>query len=399
LRALQVNTTVNTGSTGRIAEGIGNAIISNGGESYIAFGRGPSVSRSKLIRIGDSVSMYLHGLRSLFLDQHGAGSSFPTQSFVRKIREIEPSIIGLHNIHGYFLNSGVLFSYLRSAEIPVVWTLHDCWAFTGHCAQFDFVGCRKWETHCERCPLTGRYPKSFGYDNSSENFYRKRDQFTGIKNLTIVTPSEWLKRMVQKSFLAEYDIRVINNGVDVDVFKVTTHHRRGDEKKIVLGVASTWDRIKGLTDFIELRKLLPDDVLIVLLGLNPAQSRRLPEGITGVSRTENVFELVEWYNRADVFVNPTYVDTFPTTNLEALACGTPVITYDAGGSAESVDKETGLIVGKSNVAELKSAIEAILSRGKSTFSSACRSKAERKYSKDDRFSDYYRLYRAKVNAT
>lgn len=398
MKILQINTIINSGSTGRIAEDIGKVFLANGHDSFIAHGRRTRSSASHRVQIGDKSDIFLHAMKSLFLDRHGFGSKHATRSLVAKIDSINPDIIGLHNLHGYYLNVEILFSYLKEKQVPVIWTLHDCWPFTGHCAHFDFVGCKKWQTHCERCPLTKRYPKSLGYDNSWKNFEDKRRIFTGLRNLTIVTPSQWLKRQVAQSFLNEYRKEVIPNGVDLGVFKILPSERNGKEgEKIILGVASVWDRIKGLTDFIKLRQILSGDYKIVLIGLSKAQIKSLPAGVTGLERTENVEELVRWYNRADVFVNPTYVDNFPTTNLEALACGTPVITYNTGGSPEALDEHTGCVIPKGDVGGIASAIDSIVANCMIYNKASCRKRAELFFNKTERFKEYFDLYQTVLN--
>lgn len=402
MKVLQINTTVNTTSTGRIAEEIGQTLMDQGYESVIAYRKaGPAGSLSDLIKIGNTFDMYLHGVKSRLLDRHGFGSKNPTKSLIKEIERVNPDVIGLHNIHGYYLNIEILFNHLKSVQKPVVWTFHDCWPFTGHCAYFDFVNCEKWKTECSSCPLTHAYPTSWHIDNSTKNFYDKKKIFTGLKNLTIVTPSKWLKNLVKQSFLKDYPVEVINNGIDLKRFKpvktesiIEKYSLNG--YKIVLGVASVWDRRKGLDHFIELAKLMDDDIRIVLVGLDKKQIQSLPQNIIGVERTESVEELAALYSCADVFVNPTLVDNFPTTNLEALACGTPVITYDTGGSPEAVDDETGIVVDKGNVGGLQESIMAILDNSKVNYGRICRERAENYYDKKDRYDDYLHLYRGMI---
>ena len=270
----------------------------------------------------------------------------------------------------------------------MLWTFHDCWPFTGHCSYFDSVGCEKWKTHCHTCPITKNYPKALT-DRSFQNFEDKKEAFTGVNNLKIITPSHWLGNLVHQSFLMEYPVEVIHNGIDLDVFK-TIENVFDPKEKIVLGVASTWDKRKGLADFIQLREKLPSDIKIVLIGLSPKQIKTLPEGITGIQRTENIEALVEWYNKATVFVNPTYVDNFPTTNIEALSCGTPIITYETGGSPEAANKETGQVVPKANINALAKAITDI-KKDKSTINT-CRERAVSKFNAKDRYQNYLDLY-------
>ncbi len=398
MKVLQINATVNTTSTGRITEEIGQTLLDHGHGSYIAYSKsGPGGSGSHLIRIGNDIDFYRHGLKTRALDRHGFGSKKSTQDLVGQIKNIKPDVIGLHNLHGYYLNIEVLFKYLKNVQIPVIWTLHDCWPFTGHCSFFDYVSCEKWKTGCYECPLSNRYPASWFIDNSEKNYHQKSELFNGLKNLTIVTPSHWLAELTSQSFLSKYPVEVIPNGIDVDRFEpvepslVKAKYQLTD-KKIILGVASVWDRRKGLDDFLQLSKQLDDHFRIVLIGLSEKTIRELPSNIIGIPRTENIDELISLYSCADVFVNPTLVDNFPTTNLEALACGTPVITYKTGGSPEAIDANTGLIVPKGDVGALHFGIREILKNGKSNYSKACRNRAIAYFNKEERFRDYLNLY-------
>ncbi len=398
MKILQINTSVNTGSTGRIAEEIGQKLVGSGHESYIAFSKkGPAESRSNLIQIGSPTDVFIHGLKTRLMDAHGFGSEQATKSLIGEIEKVDPDIIGLHNLHGYYLNIEVLFSYLKKVQKPVVWTFHDCWPFTGHCSFFDYVSCDKWKTECHDCPLSDKYPASWFWDNSRENFHRKKELFNGLKNMVIITPSHWLKKLVGQSFLSDYPAEVIHNGIDLDRFKPTDPTDVLEKyqllgKKVLLGVASVWDRRKGLDYFFELNKRLDDSYRMVLIGLSEEKIKTLPENIIGIERTENIDELVSFYNAADVFLNPTLVDNFPTTNLEALACGTPVITFDTGGSPEAVDEQTGIVVDKGNTAQLFEAVEKVLSRDSESYRHNCRNRAVTLYDKDARFSDYIDVY-------
>lgn len=390
MNVLQINSVVNTGSTGRIAEDIGLVLKAAGHESTIAYGRSSPPSKLKTYRIGDQSDIYLHGLKTLLTDRHGFGSKRSTLAFIEKIDALKPDAIGIHNLHGYYLNIRILFEYLLKKGIPVIWTFHDCWPFTGHCTYFDSVGCEKWKRFCNNCPKKSSYPTSLIADNSEKNFFDKKRLFSAMDKLTIVTPSIWLADLVKKSFFKDKDIRVINNGIDLDVFKPTKSS--SNETKIILGVASIWDKRKGFDDFMKLRSLLNEEYSIVLIGLSDHQIKRLPSGIKGISRKENLKELTEWYSRALCFVNPTSQDNFPTTNIEALACGTPVITYDVGGSPEAIDEQTGRIVGKHDVEGLLKAIKHIEKRNRSEMVLRCRQRAEMYFNKNLRYGDYLELY-------
>ena len=402
---LQINTTANTGSTGRIAEEIGQQAIAAGYNSYIAYGRTARESQSKLIKIGSEWNIRWHGIVSLLLDAHGFASKCATREFVKQIEAIKPDVILFHNLHGYYLNIEVLLAYLKDKDIPVFWTLHDCWPFTGHCSYFDAYGCEKWKTHCEHCPNQKGYPKSLFLDRSKSNFDRKKALLKALPNVTFIPVCKWMGRIVEESFMRGCPQQVIYNGTNIDVFKpqgeeIISEIRRKygiTGKKVVLGVASTWDRRKGLLDFEWLSGQLPEDYQIVLVGLSEEQIKGLPKEIIGIRRTESVQELAVLYSLADVFVNPTYVDNFPTTNIEALACGTPVITYNTGGSPEAIDEHTGVMIAKGDKEELKKAIVEVVNSTDKYGSEACRKRAVEKFNKEDRFGDYIRLFNEKLN--
>jgi glycosyltransferase involved in cell wall biosynthesis len=388
MKIVQINSVLSVGSTGRIVEGIGKSIQKAGYTSYIAYGRRALESTSNVLRIGSQADVYSHGFKSLACGLHGLGSTFATKSFVSQLDVIKPDIVHLHNIHGYYLNYEIFFDYLKDRHVPVVWTLHDCWAFTGHCAYFDEVGCQKWMTECNRCPQLACYPKSF-FDNSTWNFRRKKKAFCQLSELHIVTPSNWLGGLVSQSFLKMLPLKVVNYGVDQQVFR---RNKIVIKEPIVLGVASPWSKRKGLSDFFKLRDLLPSSYRIVLVGLDRKQLSGLPEGIEGYPPTDSIFELVEWYNRASVFINATYSDNFPVVNLEALSCGTPVVTYDTGGSAEAISIGTGLAVECGNVKGLAEAAISFLEADHESLSIQCRERAINCFNDNDRFGEYVRLY-------
>lgn len=387
---LQINVTANSGSTGKITENIGRIVLDNGWRSVNAYGRWANPSNGELIRIGSDFSVKEHGIESRLFDNHGLASRHATKTLILKIKEIKPDIIHLHNIHGYYLNYQILFKYLNTTNIPVVWTLHDCWSFTGHCTHFITAGCEKWKTGCFECPLKGDYPKSF-IDRSRRNYRLKKHLFSGNNNLHVIAVSDWLAGLVKESFFKNKDIRIIKNGIDLDLFKPTGSGNR--ESIRILGVSSVWTKDKGLYDFYQLRKLLYESKYeIVLIGLNKKQISELPEGIIGIERTESVEELVTLYSSATVFVNLTYADTFPTVNLEALACGTPVVTYRTGGSPEAIDEKTGIVVEKSDIDGVKNAILSICEKGKDYYAEACRKRAEEQFDKNKCFEKYIDLY-------
>lgn len=396
-KLFQVNSVVNTGSTGRIAEEIGHVATKLGWKSYIAYGREARESNSELIRIGNDWDIKWHGIKTRLFDEHGFGSEKATKRLINSLKQIEPDVIILHNLHGYYINIDVLFSYLANQDVPVFWILYDVWAFTGHCTYFDTVGCSKWKTECHNCPQRLEYPSSLFRDHSKSNYGIKRELFTSVKNLILITHSNWLGDLVKLSFLSRTRLFTINNGVNLEVFKPTNYQHilpnyDLDNKFILVGVASGWVKRKGFDDFIDLRNKLDEKYVIILVGVSHRQIKLLPKHIIGIERTESMEELAALYSRADIFVNPTYEDNFPTTNLEALACGTPVITYNTGGSPEAIDKQTGLVVEKGNIDGLVKAIREIEAKGKAQYTAKCRERAVTCFNKDDRYLDYIKLY-------
>lgn len=398
-KLLQISIEVNSGSVGRIAEQIGQKTIDLGWESFITYARNNQPSKSKLIKIGSLFEVFAHGICTRITDKHAFYSSRATRKLVKQIKIINPDIIHLHHLHGYFINIRILFDFLKTINIPVVWTFHDCWSFTGHCTHFEHVGCNKWLLGCEKCPQKREYPASLLADRSKKNYKEKKELFNSVSKMVIVPVSYWLGSLVKDSFLNKYPIHVIQNGIDTEVFKPSPNINHIKEKYnlnnkfIILGVAGIWTSLKGLEDFMTLNNYLNDNEKIILVGLTKKQIKSLPSNILGIERTENVQKLADLYTIADVFINPTYEDTFPTTNLEALACGTPIITYRTGGSVESVNNDTGYVVEKGDVKGIYHAIEKIKQKSKVSYLPNCRTRAENKYNKNDRFAEYIELYK------
>lgn len=352
MKILQINSVCGVGSTGRIAIDLYKVLEEQGHECVIAYGRGTAPEGIKSIKIGTDLDNYMHVAKTRIFDKHGFGSTKATKEFIKKIEEYNPDVIHLHNIHGYYINIEILFQYLSKANKPVVWTLHDCWSFTGHCAHFDYVGCTKWKDGCGNCEQKKEYPSSVLLDNSKLNYEKKKELFTSVKDIRIVTPSKWLAALVEESFLSKYPVKVINNGIDLEIFKPTESNFREvrglKDETIVLGVASVWEERKGLKYLVELAEKLDLSYKVVVVGVNEKQKSQLPKSIIAITRTNNAKELAEIYTVADIFVNPTLEDNFPTTNLEALACGTPVITFNTGGSIECIEEGCGEITEQSN---------------------------------------------------
>ena len=402
-KLLQINPVIriNT-STGRIMQEIGELARANGWETYIAYSQGRdgvSPNAAHLIPVGNRWSVAWHGIMTRLFDRHGLASERATRQLIAEIKRIQPDIIHIHNIHGYFLNYRILFEYLSNANIPVIWTVHDCWLYTGHCYYYSYVGCDKWKSQCEQCPQRRDFPTSWWVDRSQQNFGDKKKAFTSIPKelLTIVPVSEWIHGEMKQSFLKDYPYQVIHNGINLENFQVypadEVKKRYGLEgKRILLGVASIWMEEKGWNDFMQLAGMLNPDEIIVLVGVKEEQKKGLPATIVPISRTDNLKQLAELYAAAEALVNPTWQDNYPTVNLEAIACGTPVVTYRTGGSIEVITSDTGFIVEQGDIPGLLAAVRIIEERGKDYYQTKCRAYAEAHFRKEDRYADYLKLY-------
>lgn len=402
-KLLQINPVIRTNtSTGRIMQEIGELAIANGWESYVAYsgGRdGVKPCRSKLMPVGGKLDVAFHGLWTRLTDRHGLASWFATKRFISEIKELKPDVIHIHNIHGYFLNYRMLFEYLKEADIPVIWTVHDCWLYTGHCYYYSSIGCDKWMSGCGNCPQRTAFPASWFIDRSKQNLKDKSEAFNSIKDkLTIVPVSEWIRGEMSRSILQNCHYQVIHNGIDLNIFDVQPDDKAVREKyglgdkHIILGLASIWSKEKGWDDFMEMSKMLNEDEVIVMVGVTEEQQKRLPENVVGIRRTENVRQLAELYSAAVAFVNPTWQDNYPTVNLESIACGTPVVTYRTGGSIEAVTEKTGYVVEQGDVKGLLEAVREIERKGNLEYKADCRAHALANFRKEDRYADYLKLY-------
>lgn len=352
MRVLLINSVCGIGSTGKIAGAQAEKYTAQGHQAMIAYGRDDTVPEQYLPyahRIGSDLGVKVSALRTRLLDDHGFANEAATRKFLKWAEEYDPDLLWLHNLHGYYIHVGLLFDWIKSRpRMQVKWTLHDCWAFTGHCTHFTWAKCDKWKTGCHNCPEKAVYPASSGLDSSRRNYQRKKAAFTGVKNLSLIVPSHWLENLVKQSFLGDYPVEVWYNTVNTDIFKPTPgdfRQRHGLENKtILLGVASVWTDRKGLADFLELRKLLDESCAIVLVGLSQSQIQALPRGILGLPRTHDARELAEIYTAADVFVNPSREETFGMTTLEALSCGTAAIVYRDTACEEVAKQFGGMVV-------------------------------------------------------
>lgn len=395
MKVIQINSVYGYGSTGKIVKAIHQNNLENGIDSYVIYGRTSAYGHQKrqaiidnrVFYFNDLVGQDLHVLKALIFDKHGLYSVNNTKKILRKIDEIQPDIIHLHNIHGFYINYEMLFKYIRQHHIKVVWTLHDCWSFTGYCSHYEFNGCNEWKSGCKTCKFKNVYPYRI-LSNSANNYVRKMKSFD-YENIVFVTPSNWLKKQLSESFLKSHTCFVIHNNVDVTHFKYNLNNNLRSlygigDRKVLLGVASPFSKQKGFDEFIKLSKLVNDSYRIVLIGVNKKQQKNLPSNVIGILRTDSQDELAQWYSLADYFLNLTLEDTYPTVNLEAMACGTPVITYRTGGSTEIVEGY-GTVVDQYDLKGLMVAIEKDTEDRKQLIFD------------NDMCGDYLKLYRQIVN--
>ena len=392
---LQINSVANWGSIGKDAEGIGKAAIERGWDSYIAYGRWCNPSASHLIRIGTDRDNCIHALCTRLFDNEGINSKKATKALVKKIKELNPDLIILHNLHGYYLNYPILFDYLKESKSKVIYSIHDCWAFTGHCNHFELIGCDKWKTLCEHCPQLSQYPNSWFLDRSRRNFLLKKEKSCSLEDMLIVGVSDWVKHLAENSFLGKYRTFKIFNGINTETFV----YREGSKdkwpgKKIIMGVASRFGRFKGTKDYLALSKIISSDYLIVMVGhIDDDKIRNsLPDNIVNIERTQNQIMLAELYSRADVTISLSYQETLGLTTIEGMACGTPGIVYNATASPELITPETGLVVEPGNIDQVWNAIQKIVSEGKAKYSEACRKRAITEFDELKQFSKYIDLY-------
>lgn len=391
MKVLQINSIYPVRSTGRIVRMLGEIQKNNGIEAFVACGECTQKAENVFVA-GSALYNKISILKTRLFGKHGFYNKSATRKLLKEMDKIKPDIIHLHNIHGHYINVELLFRYIEKNNIPVVWTLHDCWAFTGHCAHFDYKGCNRWLSGCGNCPMQKSYPVSWFFDRSKESFRDKKALFTSVSQMHIVTPSDWLKGLCEKSFLGKYPVTSIHNGIDTDVFKYTPSDIRKDlrieDKFVILGVMSSFSDYKGGEYLIKLSEKLADDEVIVVAGVDH-RPEGLSDKIITLPRVNNDSRLAQIYSMADVFVNPTLQDTFPTVNVEAVSCGTPVVTFNTGGAAEMLSEECGIAVKRGDTGALYEALQKVKREGIS--SELCRAQAL-KFRNEDCFSGYLEVY-------
>lgn len=398
---LIINVALNWGSTGKIVEGIGKLARSDGWEVFVAHGaRYQNPSSLQSIQVTSKADEWVHYLESSLFDAQGLGSRCATKLFLKKLDEIKPDLVHIHNIHGCFINFPLLFNYLKAHNIPVVWTLHDCWAMTGHCTHFMLTNCVKWQTECNHCPQKRTFPKTYLLDHSERNYSLKKSLFTSMPVMHITTVSNWLKGIAEASYLKKYPVTVVPNGIKTDLFVPESsdikEHYGLQGKKLLLAVAIGLDERKGLNDYINLAEKLPEQYQLMLVGLTEEEQKALPKRIIGVKRTNGAKELAAYYSAADVLLSLSYEETFGLTIVEAMACGTPAIVYDNTAQPELITPETGEVVPTGDVVAVLSAIEEVCSKPKETYTNACRKFAVQ-YDEALSYQKFLDIYKSVIN--
>lgn len=393
MKVLFINTVCGRGSTGRIIRDIDCLLRENGDESLTLYGRYEAPADMNAMRVETDLGNKIHVLHTRLFDRQGFASKKATKKMISAIEDYKPDVIHLHNLHGYYLNLPMLFKYLVKKDIPVVWTFHDCWPYTGHCMYSDFIGCEKWKTECYSCPKKDTYPKSWLIDSSRKNYKDKKKLFTSLKNLKIVTVSDWLKGEAEKSFMGKYPVKRIYNGIDRTVFKPTPSNIRekygiGD-KFLMLGVADKWSERTGDDYFYRLAEELKSDEAIIMIGFKKEELQGVPKNIIALERTDSVEELAQLYTTADVVLNPSYEQTFGLVTAEAMCCGTPVIVLDATASPELVDDSCGLVAPKGDYEAFKQAIRKL--RENPLKAEDCVKRTDL-FDKNSNYKDYIELY-------
>lgn len=397
-KLLQINTVGNWGSTGRIAEDIGKTAQKKGWQTYIACARNIRESSSKIIRIGSSIEIFFNVIWNRIFDCDSPISKISTKKLISQIKELSPDIIHLHNTHGYYIHNHTLLNFLAEYNRPIVWTIHDCWIMTGHCAYFSYEGCNKWQTLCKNCPQKHKYPASFLLDNSTKNHIQKIKDINNIKNLTLVSISNWIKGLIEESNLKNIQIKTIRNGIDINTFKPTNLPVREKyaipAKKIILFVASVWSMEKGFFHIPPIAEKLKGDFVCVVVGVNKKQKEYLSKhNIIGISRTENVSELAGLYSEAFLLINPTLQEGLSMVNMESIACGTPTITYDSGGTKETIINEyVGSVIPQNDMDALLESVEKFSHVDPKFTQNICREVAKKYFDKENIWEEYISLY-------
>lgn len=379
-KVLYINSVCGFGSTGRI---VADLTKTQDYESLVCFGRKKDFANVNSYLFANFFDNVFGAVRTILFDNNLNICKTATKRLIRRIKEYNPDIIHLHNIHGYYVNVEMLLNFLKEFGKPVVWTFHDCWPFTGYCFHFDGIGCDKYKIRCNSCPMTFSYPFSLFKQNVQSDFDKKISLINNLENVVLVSPSKWLKNMAMMSKIKDKKMLVINNGINLDDFKPSVDK---NDKFTVLAVSNIWTVEKGMKDIEKIRELVDENIVIKVVGTDANKI----SGVENIEHTENKKELIDLYSKSHLLINPTYQDNFPTVNIEALSCGTPVITYRTGGSPEIVDEKTGVVIDKGNYKSMAAVINEL--RRNYYFNSLDCVNRAKLFSKEKMMEEYKKLY-------
>ena len=408
MKILQINAVYGKGSTGAIVRDISDALIKSGHESHIMWATGCKTDNTtaKLIRIGSTLDHKLHALLRRIDGGQGMHSRLATKRVCKKILEIAPDVVHLHNLHSNYIHLPMLLNFLAKHNIPTLITMHDCWFVGAHCMHYIYHNCEGWLTDCRNCPaVTPRLRKSV-----AKRFAERKNIYSKFDNLAVNGVSEWTTEAAKRSILGTAKhIKRIYNWVDTKLFcpkdnanAVKARYGISENKKLILGVSQSWSQGKGLNSFIHLSSRLSDVAEIILIGADNGVP--VKDNLRCIGFTANVDELVELYSAADVLVNASEAETFGLVTVEAMACGTPVVAYNNSGSKELVSDAVGALAEDGNIQALYEGVIKILSNGKERYSSSCRRHVCENFEKNaqvQKYIDFYKeiLLTAEVSAS
>lgn len=399
MKILEINAYYHNGSTGHIVEQLCDYGYQNGYEMYAIYWLNKNENvPSYVYYLGEDSTP---GIFTKYSEWVFKGDNLRlhherTEKIVSCIKNIDPDIIHLHNLHGDFefgsLDYIYFFSELAKLNKKIVWTLHDCWAVTGRCYHFSYNDCDRWKTECGHCPQRLYDREGVFQDRTSENLQIKKELYDAINDLTIVTVSHWLQGVVKESILKNKKVATIYNGIDTNTFKPVKRMRKG-ERFTILTIG--WDRRKGSNLYYKLSSLLKNDEELLVVGKRPVgrNLKKLPDNIRSIPNVDNKI-MSNVYNMADVYYNASVAETFGLTTAEALSCGVPVIGNDSTATPEviGIDESCGYLIQRNNLGEIRSSIDKIKEKGKKYYSDTCRRRCEELFSDLRMVKEYFDLY-------
>ncbi|TCT30367.1 glycosyltransferase involved in cell wall biosynthesis [Providencia alcalifaciens] len=398
MKVLLIDVNCKKGSTGKIVYELYSELKEQGHEAAICYGRGDKISEKNIYKTSSDIETIIHAGMSRLTGYTGYFSPFSTKRIINIIDSFNPDVIHLHELHGYYVNIYPLLEYIKKKKIKTIWTFHCEFMYTGKCGHsFE---CEKWKTGCHHCPQLNNYPRSLYFDRTEFMYNQKKDSFSNYHNLTIVTPSSWLAERTKISFLHEKKIKIIHNGINnKDIFKPIYNSSLYNKynlygKKIILSIApNIMSYTKGGEKILDIARKYHDQNVIFLLIGNDDEIKNLPKNVIAIGKIKDQNLLAEFYSIADLFLICSKRENFPTTCLEALSCGTPIIGFNNGGTAETAPGNLGFFVEDNDIDALVEFIKNFTT-GKTILASPqeCRNFAVTNYSTENMLKQYIELY-------